>query len=1061
MHAKKITSRAGIIVALMGAALLVAAGASAQLRRGGPKVQTVTVTEGTNIAATIAPDQRSIVMDLQGALWRLPRDGGTATRLTPAFLEPSRPDYSPLGDWIAFQAFAGGTFHIWRIRPDGSGAQQLTTGHGDDRDPRFSPDGTKIAFASDRAFGGSYDIWVLDLTRGNELTPVTADNALEEFEPTWNPDGARIAFVSGATSAGLKIEMVDAAGARSTLVTAAAGMRLNSPAWSPGGRRLAYVQFGNNRSRLEVRDLATGATTEIATPRDDVFAFYPQWLSNDALLYTADGKLRATSLATGQSEPIAFSATFELQRRDYTPRAYDFDSSQRRPVKGIVGPALSPDGTTIAFGALNQIWLMEIGKNPIRITDDAYYKTDPAWSRDGRRLAYSSDKAGTEDLYALDLATGTETRVTALEGAEVSAAWSPDGTRIAFQNQAGATFIVELTTGAVRQIVGPLFAPGKPTWSADGKTIALAALKPYTRRFREGTSQILTVDVATGALQYREPMPFESISTRGEDGPVWAPDGSAVAFSMNGVLWVRPVNAAGSAGEPAQRITSEPSDAPSWSGDSKQILYLSNGTLRLVNRDGSNPRSIPVDLSWARQLATGRTVIHAGRLWDGRGPQVQTNVDIVVLGNRIASISPHRAGAHPNATSNDRFVDASQLTVIPGLWESHTHEWISGKFFGAKLGRLWLAYGVTNLFSVGDPIYRNAETREAYAAGERVGPRFFGTGEAVDGERVFYNFMRPVTSAAQLEIEGSRARALEYDMVKTYVRLPHEWQAKVMDFAHEAMGVWTASHYMLPGLALGMNGQTHVSATTRTGFSYTRSFAGISYADMTSLFARSGMFDISTTFNSSLYAEDPAMVDDRRLQILNPSWENVGLRAKRDRAVSQDQTVSLDSLQKEEATVQAILENGGIVLAGTDSPLDNPATALHLNLRAQVKFRRHSDGTPIAPWEALQTATYLPAKAFKLLEDLGTVEPGKLADLTIVAGDPTMDIKAAANVQWVMRGGRLYSVAELEAPYDSLLRASAPSIATVRNRVEPALSTAHDRQYWWHDPEAIKDSHGD
>jgi imidazolonepropionase-like amidohydrolase len=86
------------------------------------------------------------------------------------------------------------------------------------------------------------------------------------------------------------------------------------------------------------------------------------------------------------------------------------------------------------------------------------------------------------------------------------------------------------------------------------------------------------------------------------------------------------------------------------------------------------------------------------------------------------------------------------------------------------------------------------------------------------------------------------------------------------------------------------------------------------------------------------------------------------------------------------------------------------ATALHLNLRAQVKYG-------IEPWRALQTATILPAKAFGVEKDLGSLEPGKLADLVLVSGDPLSDIKAAANVQFVMKGGHLYSVAELTAPF--------------------------------------------
>jgi hypothetical protein len=253
---------------------------------------------------------------------------------------------------------------------------------------------------------------------------------------------------------------------------------------------------------------------------------------------------------------------------------------------------------------------------------------------------------------------------------------------------------------------------------------------------------------------------------------------------------------------------------------------------------------------------------------------------------------------------------------------------------------------------------------------------------------------------------------LGYDNLKTYVRLPHAMQEKVMTFGHNQMGVTTASHYLLPGVGFGMDGITHVSATSRFGYAYTRSAGGVSYNDVRSIFDAAQIYVISTTFEASpLYGEDPRMVDDPRLLTLNPVWDEKILRGKRDTAVKQDQSVMLESLKREEETVASVVHHGGIVLAGTDSPLDSVATALHLNLRAQVKYG-------LAPWQALQTATYFPAKAFARLKDLGTVEPGKIADLAFINGNPLENIKELANVQSVMKDGQIYTVEQLMTPFE-------------------------------------------
>jgi len=1019
-------------VSFVVAATLLFGGAPGPARAGNAEVE-VTISEGTNIAATVSPDHSTLIMDLQGALWMLPLSGGGATRLTDEFLEPARPDWSPLGDSVVFQAYATGTFHIWTMNPDGTHLAQLTDGHYDDREPRFSPDGRKIAFSSDRGLASdgtrSYDIWVLDLA-SRALSQIT-NSPVEEFEPAWSPDGSEIAFVNGHT-VGNTIDVINSAGKRRTVVPADPLARLNSPSWSPDGSLISYTYFKDNKSQLKVMG-------KQFAPFNDVFPFPAQWLSGNELLYTADGRIRVTNLDTGDTREVPFEAHFLLNRPSYKRKHFDFDSTRARAAKGIVSPAISPDGRRVVFEALNELWLMEIGGSPRQITADGYFKVDPAWSRDGRFIAYSSDKAGTQDIYTFELATGRERRVTSLPGAEVAAAWSPNGRMLAFQDQTGATFTIELASGDVRQVLPVLFAPSRPTWSADGRHLMLAALKPYTRRFREGTSQFLTVDLETGELTYREPSPFKSVSTRGDDGPVWSPDGSRLAFVMDEALWVLPVDSSGEPTGPAEQINQEVTDAPTWSGDSQHLLYLSNGKLRMISLDGSKPRNVPLRLNFRPDKPIGRTVIHAGRLWQGIGPRVLRDIDIVIVDNRISSIEPHRSRRHGHA----RQIDASDFTVIPGLWESHTHQLISGKFFGDRLGRLWLSYGVTSLHSVGDPVYRGIEGRESFAAGDRVGPRLFATGEAIDGERLFYNFMRPTTNEQALEFQLSRARELDYDMVKTYVRLPHALQARIASIVHEQMGVWTSSHYMLPGAAHGMDGMSHVSATTRLGFPYTRSGAGVGYQDMIDTFVLAGMHDTSTTFNEVLLREDPGFIDDPRIQTLYPPWEVQAVRAKLENILNTDPTVALDSLQKEEATVRRILRAGGTVLCGTDSPLDNPALALHFNLRSQVHFG-------LAPYEALQTATRLPAKVFGVEDDLGTLEPGKVADLAIIEGNPLQNIAELANVRSVMKNGRLYSVEELLAPFEPDQLASGPKESPPTHRLLAPVPESKVK-YWWHD----------
>jgi len=984
-------------------------------------VTSVTVHEGTNLAATISPDHKTIIFDLQSTLWSIPVGGGTAKRLTDPLLEPARPDWSPKGDLVAFQAYKGGTFHIWVIKPDGGGLRQLTSGHGDDREPRISPDGTQVAFASDRGFKGNYDIWTVDIATG-KLTQRTSDSD-EEFEPTWSPDGKTIAFASGvgvtrfhgASVSALDIKAVDEQGNIRTVFSLPreeggatdsplGGVHLDSPAYSPDGR-LAYTVLRGNTSELYLDGKRVGST-------EDVFPFYPAFLPGGKVLYTGDGKILVTDLASNETKSVAFAATFAINRPGYRHRIYDFDSVKPTQVKGILHPALSPDGSQVVFAALNQLWLLKIGQKPEALTSDSFYKQDPSFSPDGTKVMYASDQGGWEAIYVLDLATRQSRRLTHASGhAELAPAWAQDGREVAFHDEEGATYIADVASGDVRELFHEVFGPSEPSWLPNGKSIAISALTAYNMRFREGTSRIVTIDVATGKPTTSEPAPFETITSRGYNGPRYSPDGRQLVFVLDGYLYARPVDDAGVPNGPAKQITHETADSPSWSGDSKHILYLSNGKLRLIAADGGGtPSDVPVDLTWTRSLPKGRTIIHAGQLWDGLGPDVKTNVDLTIQGNRILSITPHTQDP-ANLPVGDRFIDASQQTIIPGLWESHNHEYGGIQQAGDAGGRLWLAYGFTELQSQGDEGYLQEEVRESFAANKRVGPRYFATGELLDGERIFYPTDRSVRSEAQIQREFDREQSLDADNYKTYVRFPHAWQEELAKLAHEKAGVWIASHYGLPGLQYGVDGMTHVSATSRWGYAYTRSSTGITYEDIRTLFPATGEWDISTAFaGTALYANDPVIADDARLKALNAPWSQKALIAARDRTVKTNPTGESEVLRREDETVAALYHKGDKVLLGIDSAAPGAQIPIHLSLRAEVRYG-------LKPWEALQTATILPARAFGYGKDLGSIEPGKLADLDILDGNPLENINDAVRVKGVLVNGRYYTQEELKAPF--------------------------------------------
>jgi Tol biopolymer transport system component/imidazolonepropionase-like amidohydrolase len=952
---------------------------------------TVTLTEGTNIAAALSPDGRSLAFDLQGRLWVLPASGGDARAITDELGDARQPAWAPDGGRIAFQSFRDGTWHLWAVRPDGSGLEQLTQGPYDDREPHWSPDGRRIVFSTDRS--GNYDLWELELaTHG--LRQLTTDSG-DDFAPAYAGGGNRIAFVSTRRAgAGVWVRGTDGT---ERLVARLAG-EVAGPSWSPDGRWLSVVQLNAGESRLLLVDPSgAGGESQPLVTGEDVFPFRASWVSPGELIYAADGKIKRRVVTSSGATPIEFRATLGFTRVSYTRQRRDYDDSGPQPARGIVNPVVSPDGSRIAFVALGDLWTLPVGRlgSPERLTNDPYVEADPVWSADGLRLAYVSDRDGTMNLWVHEMSSGAARRVSSVPTGTAFPSWSPDGSRIAFltvQGLGGDLRVLDIATGETRVLQTDLFSPGRPSWSPDGRTIAVSALRRYSMRFREGRNQILLIPLSGDSARFVTPWPHQSIGSRGTDGPVWSPDGKRMAFGSDGALWVMEVTTAGDPVGPPIRLAEDLPDAPSWTGDSRHIVYQSANGLRRVRLDDGTSDAIPRPLTWRRSVPSSRYVIHAGRLWDGIAATLRRDLDIVVQGHRISEVVPHRAALH-----RDSVVDGSRLTVMPGLIEMHSHQ---GYGFGEALGRTWLAYGITSIRDPSSDTYAPLERREAVESGVRPGPREFVTGRIFDGTRIYYAGPLSLSAGAQVSGELARAGAMGYDLVKTYVRLPDALQRRVIEAAH-AHGLPVSSHEIYPAVALGADGVEHIRGTSRRGYSPKVSQLNRTYDDVIRLLAASGMtltptIGIQGGFGYATARDSTILTDPRMTTLFGEGY----VRALQQNAAQA--RGNLDALGARLAplgeTVRRIVAEGGTVIAGTDSPIIPYGVSLHTELE-------HFVLGGLTPVEALRTATSAAAQALGAADHLGTIGPGKLADLVLVEGDPLRDVRDARRVRLVVKNG--------------------------------------------------------
>jgi Tol biopolymer transport system component/imidazolonepropionase-like amidohydrolase len=952
--------------------------------------QMVVLHEGTNLAFAADQSSDTLVLALQGLLFRTTLTGGDASLLLGPEMDTREPALGNGGKTVVFQGYAAGNWDLYELDLTGGEPVALTSDPWDDREPDVGPNGD-IVFSSDR--GGGYNIWVL--TRADGITRQVTHEAANAHSPAWSKDGKTLAYVVDGPAA--EIKLLDLVSGNVRVVETEPGI-VAGLAWSIDGHWISYqVQSrdpeGLTSTTLRRASTSGGETSSLSLPDADVFPFRAAWLDESQLMFAVDGGLSRLEITTGKMTRIEFSASVALNRTPYPKRRRDHDSTAQRVALGLVTPVVSNDGEQIAFTALGDVWLWQPkGAVLQQLTDDVAAEQTPVFLPDGKSLLYVTDRPGKPSLVRHRLSDGEESFVE-IAGATTLAfpVISHDGTRVAvFRDVDGSPLaaqliLVSLEDGSITELGKPM-PPQLLSWSADDRTVLTTRLRAYSTRYREGVYELVMLDSTNGAERSIVPVAHRSLL----DASI-AADGRSVSFVQGGSLWRIDLDAGGQPAENPIPVTRELTDQPSYSANGRHLVFASGSRLKLMDVNNGAVLDVTPPVRYQPEQATERWVLRAGRLYDGRLLAYRENVDIVIAGHRIEALEPVRLDR------SERVVDALAHTVIPGLFEMHAHMGATS----ARQGSAWLAWGITSVRDPGSNPYVAKERQEAWDSGRRAGPRTYVTGYLTDGNRVFYTMAEGVTSDAHLERALQRARELQYDFIKTYVRLPDRWQQRVISFAHTELGIPVSSHELYPAVAYGADHVEHIGGTSRRGYAPKVSALGRSYQDVIELLVASGMGITPTMVLPGfavIAAEDADLFTTDQFR----SFYGDGVAAAYRGRLAPNVNGARATAVGNGVLLRQLVERGALVVTGTDAPFVPYAAGLHAELRLYAR-------AGLTPAQILHAATWQSAVAAHVENDLGSIEPGKVADLVVIDGDPLQDIAALDDVVLTVKGGRGFS----------------------------------------------------
>jgi len=445
-------------------------------------------TEEPLLMQTPTLNATHIVFAYGGELWSVSREGGTALQLTSGPGQKSNPHFSPDGKWIAFTAQYGGNYDVYLMPAEGGEARQLTFGRGPDTVEGWTPDGKNVLFRSSLK---SYSIRFEQLyTISTEGGPTNEIPLPMGYQGSYSSDGTHLAY----TPLPREIFFL--------------GVPLRHAFWAH--------YHGGLASQVWIANLADSETVKV--PHENASDFNPMWVGNR--IYFLSARTEPVTLYAYQADSKGVSRVVENRGMDILSASagpgaivyeqfgslhlFDLASGREHEVRvsirgdfpevrthfekvadHVLDANISPTGARAVFEAHGEILTVPAEKGDARnITNSpAVADHSPAWSPDGKSIAYFSDASGEYALHIKNQDGMGTARAISLGNPPsyfFDPAWSPDSSKITYRDKHLNLWYVDLNNPSPVKIdTDTYFSFGgaiHSSWSPDSRWIAYTKL---------------------------------------------------------------------------------------------------------------------------------------------------------------------------------------------------------------------------------------------------------------------------------------------------------------------------------------------------------------------------------------------------------------------------------------------------------------------------------------------------------------------------------------------------------------------------------------------------------